>query len=905
MSRKREHKYGDILNRIDYYLKQADDWSSIGDLDDLITAASPKFVFKDVSARTISMFNVSGYSTDEYISKAFGWMEPMGSPAGSTAEEAMVAEQEADQREIERNKTVTQLEDFTNSLFPDETETSDATTEAGNGIAEAITTDSSYLDYTKDDIFPTQGILLTAKTGEITAPRGGEGAGAIRIQRADPKDLSKGYDVYRNISSTEGGNYSKTTPWADDDRVKLNDQPIRSYQNAYTTAKQSMISTSGDKGITLKISLGLGAKLPRQQRRNLLQKVDKKLKSREKAIKDGIGKRTRQRWKDNAQQFLIELPQNAQNAAGEGIRKLGEKALEAADRLKEYEDMFTEQVGEKIREGVEKAKPEIQKALQAVRKEAENQFFNAQVTWQSAKEFASEKASVIQGVLQQAKVKGSPIWNAATKKGGQLTDKVMYSAGVGLVRAQAATDAVSGFMGRMKSGFQAGYRAEMERQHGAPPSGDKYESDPQGYWEERGKLATAYGKANAEYDREKAIADAMEEPEDTEKATASAWAKFSESRAKVAEGAEAIGANIENVVGHVEKIKSGKGTVLPPSAGWPSSYGGASKVRSLQRNLKIAGLKPYQTASTGIPQAPPATAEAPAADEAPAEAAAPAPTGRVGDTVPITGPGETPPPPRPAVTGPGETAPPGATPPEAAPTRPVTGPGETPPPVPTPRPVITGPGETPPPENGPGPTIAGKTDGGGATASIPSTEREYATSAPYGLTLHQGEERGEGKVSSFYDKREAKKAAAAKQQEVEGGGGLAVPGQAGWDAGKQQAGFKPGEFGMAGENEMAAPIDDYKQAAEEEEFKAKRSQSKSKIRTARANARMAKARADEAEAKASRSEAESGAKIAHMLEKLDREIIELTAHVNPKVSSVLSRLEKAIDSKSKVPATRK
>ena len=104
---------------------------------------------------------------------------------------------------------------------------------------------------------------------------------------------------------------------------------------------------------------------------------------------------------------------------------------------------------------------------------------------------------------------------------------------------------------------------------------------------------------------------------------------------------------------------------------------------------------------------------------------------------------------------------------------------------------------------------------------------------------------------------------------------------------------------------MAAPMDDYKQAADEEEFKAKRSQSKSKIRTARANARMAKARADEAEAKASRSEAESGAKIAHMLEKLDREIVELTAHTNPKVSSVLSRLEKAIDSKHKVPATKK
>ena len=84
MTLKRERKYSGILNRIDYYLKQADDWSSIGDLDDLITAASPKFFFKDVSARTISMFNVSGDCIDEYISKQIPGTEPVGgSPWGA------------------------------------------------------------------------------------------------------------------------------------------------------------------------------------------------------------------------------------------------------------------------------------------------------------------------------------------------------------------------------------------------------------------------------------------------------------------------------------------------------------------------------------------------------------------------------------------------------------------------------------------------------------------------------------------------------------------------------------------------------------------------------------------------------------------------------------------------------
>ena len=134
-------------------------------------------------------------------------------------------------------------------------------------------------------------------------------------------------------------------------------------------------------------------------------------------------------------------------------------------------------------------------------------------------------------------------------------------------------------------------------------------------------------------------------------------------------------------------------------------------------------------------------------------------------------------------------------------------------------------------------------------------------------------------------------------------GPMTVPGGVAQAADRTARGVGPMELQET--NEMTAPMDDYKQAAEEEEFKAKRSQSKSKIRTARANATVAKTRADEAEAKASRSEAESGAKIAHMLEKLDREIVELTAHSNPKVSSVLSRLEKAIDSKHKVPATKK
>jgi len=893
MTQKQKRKYSDILNRIDYYLKQADDRSSIEDLDNLIVAASPSFYFKDIPVRTISMFNVSGDIAHGYLSK----IDPADTRFDSGADTlrnilagastystggnwgaipfgnlGWNPKDQAD-AQAEHTKVSDGLEDFTNKLFSDGTETDANTIEAAKTIANAINADSSYLNHSKDDLFPKEGILLhddSTLTGALQA-------GAIRIQRVDSKDYSKGYNVYRNNASVGGGSYSKVAPWSDNERTKLNDQPIQHYKNAYKTGKDAMIAGGMYKDKKPQVRLGLGATLSRQQRRTLVQKVEKKLASREKAIKKGVGDRTRQRWNDNAQQFLIELPDNARNAAGEGIKKLGEKALEAADRLKEYENMFTEQVGAEIREGVEKAKPEIMKALQAVQRDAEDQFFNAQETWESAKQFVNEKAFIIQGILQQAKVQGSPIWNAATRKGAALTDKVMYSAGIGLVRAQAATDAASSFIGRMKSGFQAGYRAEMERQQGEQPSGKLYNSNPQEYWEKRGQLATQYAKANAEYDREKGVADRLSTPEETHEATKAAYEKFSKARDKVGVEAEDIGATLENVVGHVEKIKSGSTTVLPPAAGWPSAYGGGNRVRSLQRNIKIAGLKPYQraSASTGIPQAPTApTAEV----SAPAEGQQLAfdPAAMAGEGQPQAEAAQVP-------TQPTAEQPylPGMTPGAA--------PGAT---QQVPMPGMGAEEGDQPVAGVPGGQIPTKPGGGGAAAGIPAREREYSTSAPYGLALHQGEERGEGKVSSFYDKREAKKAKAALAEKT----GLVVPGVG-------ASASQPG-YGQA-ENEMAEPMDDYKQAAEEEEFKAKRSQSKSKIRTARANARMAKARADEAEAKASRSEAESGAKISHMLEKLDREIIELTAHANPKISSVLSRLEKAIDSKSKVSSLKK
>ena len=56
------------------------------------------------------------------------------------------------------------------------------------------------------------------------------------------------------------------------------------------------------------------------------------------------------------------------------------------------------------------------------------------------------------------------------------------------------------------------------------------------------------------------------------------------------------------LVNHVQKISDPQNTTsLPPGKGWPSSYGGNNRVKSLQKNLKIAGLQPYKGAVRAFP----------------------------------------------------------------------------------------------------------------------------------------------------------------------------------------------------------------------------------------------------------------------------------------------------------------
>lgn len=870
VARRQKPDLDSMLLKLDYYLKQEEDLFAVSELSDLISATSSDFYFKDVSDKTISMFTEGGVAIGplSYLLKAEGDLgrtyreddtdsftglkDPRFLGLGRTLRSGD-ADPEWEKFFADGNEKTW---NFLDSLMPEGTENDDNAQEAGGALTEALVTDGEYLDYNSNDIFPKEGIMLEHPD-----------AGAIRIVRADPKDSSKGYNILRNNKSAAGGRYSKTAPWGDD-QTQLNDKPIHHYKNAYKTAKDSMIATSGDKGIKPKLRLGQGSqKITRQQRRNLIQKVEKKLASREKAIKKAVAQQTRERWKNNAKEFVASIPERAKDAAGKSIKELGQKALEAIEQGKQ---------------AAEDATPGIKAATQKIVNAATSEFYNAQDAWDTAKQFAQEKAPILRAVLHQAKVKGTPAWNAAVKKGTQLSYSAMNAAGKGWAKTEAAREATSGFLGRMKAEFRQGYQAEIERKLGQQPSGELYNSNPQDYWQQRSVLATDYAKANSAYDKATAQADRIEDPGESNKAKLAAWDDYQTSRDEVSQRADKIGSSLGAVENHVREIRQGNKAVLPPAAGFPTEYGGKTAINRLRKNIKAAGLKPFPNEILGggidAPKEP-ELRDVPAV-EPEAEAGAPTIAGDSGEQLPLIpeyGQGALP---GMGVEGqPLESDAPGVQPPE---------------------PQVGGPQ--------PGQQMEmpmSDAEGGAETkaaAGIPSSDREYlkpGEKAPQGVSIHAGVDRA-GKKSNFYSKKES----AARSNQ---GKATATPDRKPTPINQKRmdVGFQPKLFGKAGGDEMAQPINDYKEEADTIVEESKQSQAKSKMRTAKANARVAKARANEAEAKAKRSEADSGAHIADILAKLDDRIAVLNAHKNPKISSVLSKLEDTIESIDKIPALKK
>jgi len=188
------------------------------------------------------------------------------------------------------------------------------------------------------------------------------------------------------------------------------------------------------------------------------------------------------------------------------------------------------------------------------------------------------------------------------------------------------------------------------------------------------------------------------------------------------------------------------------------------------------------------------------------------------------------------------------------------------------------------------------------------------------VKVHQGESRGEdGKQSRYYLRSEAKQNRAQGQQnsaqagpESGGKGDLLNP--QGQTVGQVDAVVKqqPNEYAnggpeMANNNGMAEeqPQDDYKAMIARAVEAAKQEQEESKVRMAKAGARRAVAKAGEAEAKAEEAEKEAESNIAGILSKLDSGIATLTAHSDPKVSKILSKLSNDIDNLGKKKTTKK
>jgi len=917
MTQKRERKYSGILNRIDYYVKQADSQSSIDDLDDLIMSVSSKFYFKDASARTISMFNVSGEVTQDYLflqdSKTIPMEDTEWGMGATQAEAEKVArgpsapkEPEAkeekpltprqqsrlraviraqDQQKKKLEKYQQQHDDFTKrhdgfkADFEGEKYLRDTAAAVGDddGVAKS---NKKMADLrgkgakvredlqgakgriTEQETLIGKGNIAIASAGGKPTPYPGDEGGAPAGGDEAPKDEGDVDDKTRQIlgfSQVESDKVAdqfdalSNTLFGPDTDPETAEEPATGIANAIISSGEHYTEENfPEKGIELS---------DEQAGTVSIKYADPKDSTKGWNVYRHVGVEESLLNKQPIRNYT-----NAYNAAKDSMF-LGGMARDKKPQISlgSGTELTNDQEVDLVQQ--------ISHKLRSYRKKSEStrSQWGGRYGDKKAKLTKDEKDDIIGGALQQATIKGSPVWEVV-HKGKPITNNVLSSIGDGLARQRALPDASMSWWSRMKAGYKEGHRKQMEFMHGAMPKGDLYDFSPQKYWEERGKLATQYARANAEFDREFFNASQITNLQESLVVKNAAWDKFVVVRDEVTEGAIKIGATLENVQGHVQRIKDGSKTVLPPAAGFPTIYGGAKTVRALQGNFKQAGLTPpAPAAATRIPQKPPA----------PAPTAAPAP---VAPEVPVVEPQE-----RFPEEGqqlelmPQENQ-------QLALNPNVMAVADQPP---EPLPVsVPAPQQMEMPMPG--------AEGGGenvAAAGIVTGDREYlepGETAPKGVTLHSGLDR-KGKKATFYSKKEAKAKKVTKTTAPTAGPKPVRD----MDTGLQQ------EMRLAGENEMAAPMDDYKQAADVEEAKAKRSQSKSKIRTARANARMAKARANEAEAKASRSEAESGAKIAHMLEKLDREIIELTAHTNPKVSAVLSRLEKAIDSKHKVPATTK
>ena len=449
---------------------------------------------------------------------------------------------------------------------------------------------------------------------------------------------------------------------------------------------------------------------------------------------------------------------------------------------------------------------------------------------------------------------------------GNINQNIIDEANDTEIQGRSVASGNIGFLGRIAASFAAGYE---EGKLGNLKGGADYSKagGRQQFWENNVKLTTKYGAAKDAYEAATRKADRLRDPHQQNVANLSAWTDFKNAYAMIDRQAQANGSSGEAVKEHYNKIVSGVKTVLPPSHSFKEmdesreDYGKVysspkleRKIGSLDANRKYVKLQPLsrvdpsliddplQSGPKSVPEPEPIPEADPEGSGQPAE----------GEQLPL-------------IPEYGQQGLPG----------------------------MGVPGQPLAPDD-PG---VGKTQYSGQ--HVPSREREYKSTAPYGLPLYQGPPRGDdNSISTFYDKREAKKAKAQLANKA----GLVVPGVG---AGQNQPGYAQAVQGLqqqgraiaaGGENEMAQQqSDSYNDVVEQVNAKAKRSQARSKMRQAEAGARVAKAKANEAEAKAEQIENDVKENIASLVSKLDTRIAVLNVQEDPKISFILEKLENTID----------
>ena len=284
-----------LVEGLDALLKQHERLELIYSLEDIITASSSSFQFKDVSHRTLSRYAENGDLQQSYFA--------LQMPTGVRWDAA----QEQDEwpnygfGESEANQM---FED----LFPSDTQNSPSSQEAGQAVIDA-SLGSGY--ETQDPSsgtpgFPKDGMRINGKNGDFV------------VSLADFKNPSGGFNVRRADSNTP-----------------LNSQPIRRFNNAFAAVRKA----HGPGKLDSKFGNKNKYSLSRQERRNLLKGADKALKSRENAIKKGAQQRAKDKWVDDKLEFINNIPNNAKDAAGRGLKRLGEAASDFGNDVKAYAEV--------------------------------------------------------------------------------------------------------------------------------------------------------------------------------------------------------------------------------------------------------------------------------------------------------------------------------------------------------------------------------------------------------------------------------------------------------------------------------------------------------------------------------------------------------------------------------------